>query len=167
MEITEKERLILSEMARYLKDQNRIYTRRHRLEEQFLSSALPILLELKGSAGLLPVYVKTLKRQSRLVTVYGAYLAGKQCGQESASVRAGFLAYLCSALSNPQAEELDNLLWHGYHEITAQLSHPERLDELTGLYREMRSYSEELSLEVFEAGYIAGLCETGKENLRS
>ena len=77
------------------------------------------------------------------------------------------MAYLCSALSNPQAEELDNLLWHGYHEITAQLSHPERLDEMTGLYREMRSYSEELSLEVFEAGYIAGLCETGKENLSS
>lgn len=157
MEITENEKEILAGMARYLKEQNRLYTEHYRLAEQFLFLSLPILVELRAKAELLLGYVKALKRQTRLVTVYHAYTAGKRCGRAFDPCDTGFLAFLCSVFSAPDAEMLEERLWAYYREIACRITHPDLLDELTDLYRDMQSRSGELALEVFEAGYIAGL----------
>lgn len=163
MEITENEKEILADMAQYLKQQNRLYSEKNCLAEQFLLLALPILLELGERACLLLSYVKAMRRQARLVTVYHTYCAGKECGRRLRPCNTGYFSFLCATFSAPEAEDLDELLWAFYRDLTCQLSRPDYLDELTDLYREMQSCSAELSLEVFEAGYIAGLKQREQE----
>ncbi len=161
MEITKTEINILSEMAQHLKKQNKLYSKKYRLTEQFLFLSLSILLELNTEAALLLAYVKALRLRSRLITVYNTYLAGKSAGFFHLSCDVEFLNFLCSVFSSDQAEKVEALIWRYYREISEKLSRPDLLDNLTDLYQEMQSPSAELALEVYEAGYIAGLKKRG------
>lgn len=166
MQITENEKEILAEMERYLKEQNRLYSKEYRLAEKFLYAVLPLLATLGNDQPLLVGYIETLRRQNRLLQVSDTYFAGKHCGAGQRPCDMGFLRFLCAVYTTPEAEQIDAELWKRYRVISQQSKRCDLLDEVTDLYRDMQSRSDELALEVFEAGYIAGLKERDEQQVK-
>ncbi|MGI5895461.1 MAG: hypothetical protein ACOX6U_00765 [Oscillospiraceae bacterium] len=156
VQMTQQEKQHVKQMRQYMRRADEVYAEENRLAEKILTLLLHSLAKCGPASADIPRYLQALRLQDRLLCTEEAYQYGKHAACCGTAVAEGFAAYLSAVYCGAQAAATERELWRCYRRIARKMG-VALLDELTELVRDLHSRSGELMLEVFEAGYIAGL----------
>lgn len=156
VQITQREKQHVEQMRQYMRRADEVYAEENRLAEKILPLLLYSLAKCDPASADIPCYLQALRLQDRLLCTEEAYQYGKHAAFCGTAVAEGFSAYLSTVYCGTRAAAVERELWRCYRRISQETG-AALLDELTELVRDLHSRSGELILEVFEAGYIAGL----------
>lgn len=156
MQLTQQERQHIQQMQHYMQQADDVYTQENRLMERVLRLLLRLLVKCGPASADVPRYIQALRLQDKLLSAQDAYRYGKRAALYGRTVTEGFTAYLSAVYCGTRASVIEREIWRCYRRLSQRVGHV-LLDEFTELVRDLHSRSGELTLEVFEAGYLAGL----------